>query len=214
MAVTLTANQETFAQTLAKQTGLNLNVVRAWVLQENGGGSANGANNWLGLGITGSGSYGTSSPVWTNPVSAAIATAQWIKGAAFPGYGVAAPAIQAIAKTAGESPSAQIAAIQVPSSQGGWSGKGEPDLPTLYTQLTGSPITVTASPNAPATPTVSSAPAPAPAPARRATGCQAASTSQPGFWKKAGLTIALVIGAAALIYTAAKPGHLKPPIPA
>src|SRR5947209_970827 len=93
-----------------------------------------GNNDWLNIGYTDSGTYGASDSVWSDPVSAADATAGWLKGQnTIPGYGTASSGIQAILSTAGQAPSAQIAALQ----QSGWASSGYPSLPALYQQLAG-----------------------------------------------------------------------------
>ena len=70
-------------------------------------------NDWLNIGYTDSGTYGSSDSIWSDPITAADATAGWIKGQdTIPGYGTAAPGIQAILKTVGQPAAAQIAALQ------------------------------------------------------------------------------------------------------
>lgn len=132
----LTLDQQVFATVLAAQTHLDPTVVASWVLSENGGGGANGKNNFLGVGITGSGRYGASDAIWANPVSAGLHTAEWLKGqaGAVPGYGNSSSQIQAIAQTAGQPVAAQIAAIQY-HGVGGWSTGGEVALPGAYATL-------------------------------------------------------------------------------
>jgi len=105
-------------------------------LAEESGGAAQSRqsqnnNDWLNIGYTDSGTYGSTDPIWSDPVSAADATAGWLKGQnTIPGYGVASSGVQAILQTAGQSPQAQIAAIQ----SSGWASSGYPDLPALYQQ--------------------------------------------------------------------------------
>ncbi len=142
MALKLSGNQLTFASTLQQETGLSLPVIQAWLAAEQGNENANPASsglyNFLNVGVTGGGNFGTGDSIWNNPVTAAKATAAWLKGqpGAVPGYGPASGPIQAIAKTAGQSPQAQIAAIQYHGT-GGWSTGGEPALPGAYSQATG-----------------------------------------------------------------------------
>ena len=132
----LTSDQQQFASRLAAQTGLDPSVVSAWLLAEESGGAAQSRqsqnnNDWLNIGYTDSGTYGSTDPIWSDPVSAADATAGWLKGQnTIPGYGVASSGVQAILQTAGQSPQAQIAAIQ----SSGWASSGYPDLPALYQQ--------------------------------------------------------------------------------
>lgn len=136
----LTSSQQQFASTLSADTGLNPSVVSAWLLAEESGSAAaerQAANNndWLNIGYTDSGTYGASDSVWANPVSAANATAQWLKGErSVPGYGTASSGIQAILQSVGQTPAAQIAALQ----NSGWSSGGYPSLGTLYAQVVGS----------------------------------------------------------------------------
>jgi hypothetical protein len=138
-AAQLTGAQQQFAATLVAQTGLNPAVVSAWLLAEESGPAAQSRqaannNDWLNIGYTDSGTVGAADAVWSNPVSAATATAQWLKGqASIPGYGTASPSVQAILATVGDSPAAQIAALQ----SSGWASSGYPSLPALYAQTTG-----------------------------------------------------------------------------
>ncbi len=133
----LTSSQQLFAQRLAADTGLDPNVISAWLLSEESGGAAQtrqaAANNdWLNIGYTDSGTYGSSDSTWSEPIAAADATAGWLKGQdTIAGYGTASPGIQAILNTAGQPAQAQIAAIQ----QSGWASSGYPDLPAVYQQL-------------------------------------------------------------------------------
>jgi hypothetical protein len=135
----LTSGQQTFAARLAQQTGLDPGVISSWLLAEESGGAARSReaasnNNWLNIGYTDSGTYGASASVWSSPESAADATAAWLKGQkSVDGYGAASAGIRAIVATAGQSPQAQIAALQ----GSGWASSGYPDLPALYSQVTG-----------------------------------------------------------------------------
>ena len=135
----LTSAQQQFASRLAANTGLDPSVISAWLLAEESGGAAQSRqaqnnNDWLNIGYTDSATYGSSDSIWSNPVTAADATAGWLKGQnTIPGYGTASSGIQAILSTAGSSPSAQIAALQ----HSGWASSGYPDLPSLYNQLAG-----------------------------------------------------------------------------
>jgi hypothetical protein len=136
----LTAGQQQFASTLSADTGLNPSVVSSWLLAEESGSAAQsrqsaGNNDWLNVGYTDSGTYGASDPVWSDPASAANATAQWMQGQdSVSGYGAASSGIQAILSSVGQTPATQIAAIQ----SSGWSSGGYPGLGALYTQVTGS----------------------------------------------------------------------------
>jgi hypothetical protein len=136
----LTSGQRSFASRLAADTGLDPGVVSAWLLAEESGGAAvsrQSANNndWLNIGYTDSATYGSSDSIWSNPTTAADATAGWLKGQnTISGYGTASSGIQAILQTAGQAPAAQIAALQ----HSGWASSGYPDLTSLYGQVTGS----------------------------------------------------------------------------
>ena len=135
----LTASQQAFAQRLAADTGLDPHVIAAWLLAEESGGAATaresqGNNDWLNIGYTDSGTYGSGDTVWSNPVAAADATAGWLAGQnTIPGYGTASAGVQAILRTAGQPPQLQISAIQ----GSGWASSGYPDLPSLYAQVAG-----------------------------------------------------------------------------
>src|SRR5581483_1921211 len=135
----LTSDQQQFASRLAAQTGLDPSVVSAWLLAEESGGAAQSRqsqnnNDWLNIGYTDSGTYGSADSIWSNPVTAADATAGWLKGQnTIPGYGTASSGIQAIVATAGQPPQAQISALQ----GSGWASSGYPSLPSLYQQVAG-----------------------------------------------------------------------------
>ncbi len=133
----LTAGQQQFASRLAEDTGLDPQVITAWLLAEESGGasqSREAANNndWLNIGYTDSSTYGSSDSIWSSPITAADATAGWLRGqSAIPGYGTASAGIQAILNTAGQPAQTQISAIQ----GSGWASSGYPALPALYQQL-------------------------------------------------------------------------------
>jgi hypothetical protein len=133
----LTSGQQQFASRLAANTGMDPGVISAWLLAEESSGAAQsrqaqGNNDWLNIGYTDSATYGSSDPIWSNPITAADATAGWLKGQnTIPGYGTASSGIQSILSTAGQPPAAQIAALQ----QSGWASSGYPSLPSLYQQV-------------------------------------------------------------------------------
>ncbi|HTU84948.1 MAG TPA: hypothetical protein VMF57_05200 [Solirubrobacteraceae bacterium] len=135
----LTSDQQQFASRLAADTGLDPGVVSAWLLAEESGGAAQSRqsennNDWLNIGYTDSATYGSSDSIWSNPTTAADATAGWLKGQnTIPGYGTASSGIQSILATAGSSPAAQISALQ----NSGWASSAYPDLPSLYQQVAG-----------------------------------------------------------------------------
>ena len=133
----LTSAQQQFASRLAADTGLDPSVVSAWLLAEESGGAAQSRqaqnnNDWLNIGYTDSGTYGSADSVWSDPVAAADATAGWLKGQnTIPGYGTASSGIQGILSTAGQPAAVQIAALQ----NSGWASSGYPSLPSLYQQV-------------------------------------------------------------------------------
>jgi hypothetical protein len=135
----MTTGQQQFASRLAADTGLDAGVIGAWLLAEENGSAAasrQAANNndWLNIGYTDSGTYGSGDSIWSDPTAAADATAGWLKGQnTIPGYGTASGGIQAILSTAGQTPQAQIAAIQ----NSGWASSGYPSLPGLYASIAG-----------------------------------------------------------------------------
>jgi hypothetical protein len=135
----LTSGQQQFAARLAANTGLDPSVISAWLLAEESSGAAQSRqaannNDWLNIGYTDSGTFGSSDSVWGDPTTAADATAGWLKGQnTIPGYGTASSGVQAILQTAGQPPASQIAALQ----QSGWASSGYPDLPSLYQQVAG-----------------------------------------------------------------------------
>ncbi len=135
----LTSDQQQFASRLASDTGLDPSVVSAWLLAEESGGAAQSRqsqnnNDWLNIGYTDSATYGSSDSIWSDPTTAADATAGWLKGQnTIPGYGTASSGIQAILSTAGQPASTQISALQ----NSGWASSGYPDLPSLYSQVAG-----------------------------------------------------------------------------
>jgi hypothetical protein len=133
----LTPGQQQFATQLAAQTGLDSGVISAWMLAEESGGAAasrqaQGNNDWLNIGWTDSGRYGTTDGIWSDPISAANATAGWLKGQnTIPGYGTASAGVQSILSSAGQPPAQQIAALQ----HSGWASSGYPDLPGVYASV-------------------------------------------------------------------------------
>jgi hypothetical protein len=135
----LTSGQQQFASTLSADTGLNPGVVTSWLLSEESGSAAEsrqaaGNNDWLNIGYTGSGTYGATDSVWSDPTTAASATAQWLQGQdSISGYGSASSGIQSILSSVGQTPQAQITALQ----SSGWSSSGYPDLANLYAQIAG-----------------------------------------------------------------------------
>jgi len=135
----LTSDQQQFASRLAGDTGLDPGVVSAWLLAEESGGAAQSRqsqnnNDWLNIGYTDSATYGAGDSIWSDPVTAADATAGWLKGQnTIPGYGTASSGIQGILSSAGQPAATQIAALQ----NSGWASSGYPSLPSLYQQVAG-----------------------------------------------------------------------------
>jgi hypothetical protein len=133
----MTPGQRIFASQLAAETGLHPQVVASWMLAEQSSTAARsreaaGNHNWLNIGWTDSGTYGADAAVWSDPAAAAHATAGWLKGQdTVDGYGRASAGVQSILSSAGQSPEAQIAALQ----RSGWASSGYPDLPALYRQI-------------------------------------------------------------------------------
>lgn len=118
----LTSGQAQFRDRLAQRTGLNPGVITAWMLAEESGSAArsrqaSGQHNWLNIGWTDSGRMGlTRQSEWSNPVSAADATAAFLRGQKYGASG----GIRQIIRTAGQSPDRQIGAI----AGSGWASSG------------------------------------------------------------------------------------------
>jgi hypothetical protein len=135
----LTPSQQQFASTLSADTGLNPSVVTSWLLSEESGSAAQtreaaGNNDWLNIGYTDSATFGAQDPIWSDPVTAANATAQWLQGQnSVAGYGTASAGVQAILSSVGQTPAAQIQAIQ----DSGWASGGYPSLGAMYSQVAG-----------------------------------------------------------------------------
>jgi hypothetical protein len=135
----MTPGQQRFATQLAAETDLDSQVVASWMLAEESGGAAasrehQGNHNWLNIGWTDSGRYGTAGAVWADPAAAAHATAGWLAGQdTIPGYGRASAGVQSILASAGQPPELQIAALQ----RSGWASSGYPDLPGVYRMVVG-----------------------------------------------------------------------------
>lgn len=129
----LSKDQQVFATTLAAQLKISPDVAAAWVHAEEPNIASNGtrgANNWLNVGITGSGNYGVNSSVWKDPVSAAHATAQWLEGTpnVIKGYNATPGLVNALKGIGGKSPDAQLSTIRM----SGWAASGYPNLESSY----------------------------------------------------------------------------------
>jgi hypothetical protein len=159
----LNNSQQQFVEELAKKTGMDANVIGAWVYNEENGGAAASResannNNWLNIGYTDSGEQGTSGSLWhSGPVAAADATAAWLKGdLSVPGFGHCAPGITAILQSAGKPPGEQIAALQ----NSPWASSHYPDMPNIYQQIVSHDVAHPSTPelvsNPTSTPSVSS----------------------------------------------------------
>ena len=124
----LSPDQAKFVVTLSHATGLNPRVVGAWALAEQSGSAAKyyegkGYNDWLNIANTDSGpASGAHSSVWRDPVTAAKATAEWLKGSGqiAKEYGAPAQGIRNILDTAGRGPEQQIQSI----AHSGWASSG------------------------------------------------------------------------------------------
>lgn len=113
----LKPDAQTFVNRLSRDTGLSTQVIAGWVMAETSGwDTTNGANNWLNVGSFDSGFAGGGANVWTDPTTAADATAAFITGKPVngisPPLGGGDPTIQAIIRSAGASIEAQVQAIQ------------------------------------------------------------------------------------------------------
>lgn len=156
MTVALSSNQKLFAAALSQGSGLNPATVESWMTAEEPPGASTGyqgTQDWLNVGITDSGPKGATNDVWSDPTKAGAFTAQWLKGqAADPGFGTASPGIQSIAKTAGQTPAQQLAAI----ANSGWASSGYGgvnNLLSILKNVTGSNITLPAATTEPTAPT-------------------------------------------------------------
>lgn len=123
--IQLTASQRKFQATLARETGLNSKVIGAWILAEMGGANSAAAQkrdrahnyNWLNIGYFDSGPGAlTKDQVFSDPVKAAKATAQFLRGEKFG----ASSGIRRILSTKNADPMAQINAI----ATSGWASSG------------------------------------------------------------------------------------------
>lgn len=126
--MSLTGGQAKFASVFSRETGLNPQVVGAWLLAEQSGSAARGYesrgyNNWLNIANTDSGPKGgANSNVWKNPETAGKASAEWMRGQGQIAreYGKPASSITAILGSHGEVPHRQIQAI----ANSGWASSG------------------------------------------------------------------------------------------
>ncbi len=135
-------NQEAFSRRLAKDTGLDLNVVRAWVHAEQPADSpATGRlpyNDWLNIGWTDAGRTSiTYDPGWAgSPAGGADLTAAWLEGTYGSKYDYSAsPGVRAILRAKDLTPAQQIRAIQ----SSGWASSGYPALASSYAAVSGLP---------------------------------------------------------------------------
>lgn len=125
LMATLTPAAEQTAESLAQQTGLDLNVIRAWIAHESAWGrSPSGAYNFLNL-KNARGGWAE----FASPSAAAAAYAAQLRRA--PGwYG-------GILHSAGASPQEQISAIAAsPWDEGHYGGRGGPNLAATYRSVT------------------------------------------------------------------------------
>lgn len=144
---TLTRGQSTFVNELAQLSGMNKDVLIAWIVAEEGFGTSSSAQsremdsnfNWLNVAYYDSGAGAlTRNVVWSNPSTAAQAVNDFLRGKKFgPSEG-----IKAIIKTASKSAEQQIAAI----AGSGWASSGYENgdtLRTLYNQISGANLQLT-----------------------------------------------------------------------
>jgi len=136
----MTSGQIEFAGEFRKDTDLNPDVIEAWLLAEQSGPKdgpssqrqAANNDNWLDIGYTDTANLGTSDSFWTNPVTAADKSAEWLNGTyAVPGFGPAAPTLQSALREAGSDPDHEISELQ----QSGWASSGYPLLMTDYKKV-------------------------------------------------------------------------------
>lgn len=119
----LTEGQKKFVQEFSKRTGINPRVAGAWVLSEMSDSfaqsrEAEGNHNWLNIAYfdSGPGSI-TKDPVWSDPTSAAKASAQFLRGKRF---GASQGIQNILPQSRGKSDEAQIQAI----AGSGWASSG------------------------------------------------------------------------------------------
>lgn len=148
MALTLSPSQELFVERLQRDTGLDLNVLRAWAYAEQGSeqrrvfpGRSGPNYDWLNVGITSWPPPQTMAAYdprwWTSPVEAADLTAAWMMGKETFGGSFRASGgverIYAAANAPGRNAATEIEAIL----SSGWAAGGEKTLPGLYQQFSG-----------------------------------------------------------------------------
>ena len=121
----LTGGQVLFSFYLAELSGLDVNLIKAWVLAEMSDGYARdrqseGNHNWLNIGyfdsLGGGGAFQDLPRVWSDPRSAAHASQAFLQG----DFLGASPGIQRIISYAGRSVETQIRAI----ATSGWASSG------------------------------------------------------------------------------------------
>lgn len=134
--------REVFCRTLAQVSGLDVNVILAWCIEEQGWNSTDNAQdlgnfNWLNIGYFDSGpSPITRDPGFATPWLAAETTYKFLTGQVFD----ASPGIRAILGAAGKTPLAQTEAI----GASGWAtgaGYGQ-NIFNVYTQLIGQGLAI------------------------------------------------------------------------
>ena len=135
----LTNQQERFAAELARLSGLDRNVIRAWALAEMSGSYAQqrereGNANVLNVGYFDSGPSDWARNAFRDPAQAARLTYDFLRGRRWG----AAPGIQAILRTAGQNPSAQLRAIWTSPWASSRYNNGR-DLLDVYRSVSGAP---------------------------------------------------------------------------
>jgi hypothetical protein len=132
----LSKSQRAFVAELSGQTGLDPDVLAAWVRNEEGTRKkplGHDDNNWLNVGWTDKGPVkGTKLKGWKSAAGAAKMTAQWMAGtgAMSKAWGPAASGIKRILGTKGKGAAAQMDAI----GSSGWASGGEQLLRSLYSK--------------------------------------------------------------------------------
>ena len=121
----LTGGQVMFSFYLAELSGLDINLIKAWVLAEMSGSYATGRqsegnHNWLNIGyfdsLGGGGAFQDLPAVWSDPRQAAQASQAFLQG----DFLGASPGIQRILSSGGSSVESQIRSI----ATSGWASSG------------------------------------------------------------------------------------------
>lgn len=135
----LTQQQERVAAELARLSGLDRNVLRAWALAEMSGSYAQqrereGNANVFNIGYFDSGPSDWARNAFRDPVQAARLTYDFLRGKRWGAH----PQIQAILRTAGQNPAAQLRAIYTSPWASSHYNQGR-DLLDVYRSVSGAP---------------------------------------------------------------------------